>query len=61
MKQIDKYFNLKDDCLSYQFIPCRGTNIEFTSIYQGSKYDDSCLAEINYLYKNKWLFGDINE
>lgn len=61
VKQIDNYFNLKDDCLSYQFIPCRGTNIELTSIYLGSKYNDTCIAEINYLYKNKWLFGEINE
>ena len=32
------------------------------NIYNGDKYSDTCLAEIN-LYTNKeyWLFGDINE
>ena len=61
IKEVAKYFTLADDILGYQYIPCKGTNIEFTSLYSGSKYNDSCIAEINYIYINSWLFGEINE
>lgn len=61
IRQIENYFELRDDFLSYQYIPCRGTNVSFTSYYNGEKYNDTCIAEINYLYKKEWLFGDINE
>lgn len=61
IKQVSNYFNLNDDCLSYQYILCRGTNVSFTANYKGLKFNDTCIAEINYLLKNKWLFGDINE
>lgn len=37
------------------------TNVSFTSYYNGEKYNDTCIAEINYLYEKEWLFGDINE
>lgn len=33
-------------------------------IYLGEKYNDTCLAELNFLSvssKNAWIFGDINE
>ena len=61
VKQVENYFDLNDDCLLYQFIPCRGTNVSFTAIYNGSKYNDTCIAELNYLLKGKWLFGEIDE
>ena len=61
IRQIENYFELRDDFLSYQYIPCRGTNVSFTSYYNGEKYNDTCIAEINYLYGKEWLFGDINE
>ena len=61
IRQIENYFELRDDFLSYQYIPCRGTNVSFTSYYNGEKYNDTCIAEINYLYEKEWLFGDINE
>lgn len=61
IRQVENYFDLSDDTLSYQYIPCRGTNVSFTSYYNGEKYNDTCIAEINYLYKKEWLFGDINE
>ena len=60
IKQIENYFELEDNKLSYQFIPCGGTNITFTSFYKGNKYNDTCIAEINYLLDGKWLFGDID-
>ena len=31
VKQVENYFDLNDDCLLYQFIPCRGTNVSFTA------------------------------
>ena len=61
IKKVANYFNLSDDTLSYQYIPCRGTNIEFTEIYKGIQFNDSCVAEINFFYKNSWLFGYIND
>ena len=61
IKQIENYFELEDNKLSYQFIPCRGTNISFTSFYKGNKYNDTCIAEINYFFDKKWFFGDIDE
>ena len=61
VKQVANYFELNDDCLFYQYIPCRGTNVSFTAIYDGLKYNDTCIAELNYFHKNNWLFGDIDE
>lgn len=61
IKQIENYFELEDNKLSYQFISCRGTNISFTSFYKGNKYNDTCIAEINYFFDKKWFFGDIDE
>ena len=61
VRQVENYFDLSDDTLSYQYIPCRGTNVSFTSYYTGEKYNDTCIAELNYLYENNWLFGEINE
>lgn len=37
------------------------TNVSFTSYYNGEKYNDTCIAEINYLYEKEWLFGEIDE
>lgn len=61
IRQISNYFELEDNNLTYQFINCRGTNNLFTSYYRGNKYNDTCIAEINYLLDGKWLFGDIDE
>lgn len=61
VRQVENYFDLSDDTLSYQYIPCRGTNVSFTSYYTGEKYNDTCIAELNYLYENNWLFGEIDE
>lgn len=59
---------LKDRKMDYQFFSNCFPNHPFAitsgvkNIYNGDKYSDTCLAEIN-LYTNKeyWLFGDINE
>ncbi|MBR2361346.1 MAG: hypothetical protein IKA80_01690, partial [Spirochaetaceae bacterium] len=61
VKYVADYFLLKDNTLSYQYIPCRSTIVDFTEIYHGEKYNDTCIAEINYYFENHWLFGDINE
>ena len=61
IKEIGGYFQLSDSVLDYQFIPCRSTNIPFTAKYNGEKYNDTCLAELNFYYEGKWLFGDVYE
>ena len=61
IKQIGNHFNLEDNNLEYQIIPCRGTNIPFTSFYKGNEFNDTCIAEINFMYEKKWIFGDIYE
>ena len=60
IKNVGNYFLLKDNTLKYQYIPCRGTNVNFTEIYFGEKFNDSCIADINFFYSGSWLFGDIN-
>lgn len=32
-----------------------------TDIYKGSKYNDTCIAELNFYDNSKWLFGEIDE
>lgn len=61
VKNVGGYFLLQDNVLEYQYILCRGTNINFTEIYIGEKYSDTCIADINFFYNGSWLFGDINE
>lgn len=61
VKNVGGYFLLQDNVLEYQYILCRGTNINFTENYIGKKYNDTCIADINFLYNGSWLFGDINE
>ena len=61
IKEIGGYFQLSDSVLDYQFIPCRSTNIPFTAKYNGEKYNDTCLAELNFYYEGEWLFGDLDE
>lgn len=60
--EIANHFLLKDNILDYQYIPVRGTNIQFTGIYEGSKYNDTCIAELNFICSGgNYLFGEINE
>ncbi len=61
IREIGNHFVLRDNILDYQYIPARGTNIPFTGIYEGTKYNDTCIAELNYYYEKTWLFGDIDE
>ena len=55
-------FLLRDDHFTYQFF-----NVSFPSkinvldIYRGEVYNNTCIAELNFLTDNGWLFGDINE
>ena len=60
VKYVADYFLLKDNTLSYQYIPCRSTIVDFTEIYHGEKYNDTCIAEINYYFENHWLLGDMD-
>ena len=55
--------NVEDDILNYQIFNWEcDTVFQVDSIYKGAKYNDTCLAEINFYTKEKgWLFGDINE
>ncbi|MBO8457285.1 MAG: hypothetical protein IAA81_03545 [Spirochaetes bacterium] len=52
---------LEDDCLDYQYVPWEGNAVISTDIYKGERYNDTCIAELNFLYHNGWLFGDLNE
>ena len=61
IKSVLAHFTLSDDELSYQFIPCKSSNLAVTSIYGGSKYSDTCLAEVNFFCGGEWIFGDIEE
>ena len=54
-------FELKDDCLDYQYVPWKENSVLSIAIYKGKLYDDTCIAELNLLCNNSWLFGDLNE
>lgn len=54
-------FELKDDCLDYQYVPWSKSYFVSTDIYKGERYNDTCTAELNFLCNNSWLFGDLNE
>ncbi|MGN0728827.1 NADase-type glycan-binding domain-containing protein [Treponema sp.] len=67
-ERIINNLKLKDNCLDYQvFDYCFPNNPHtitsgITKVYHGSKYNDTCLAEINIICRNNsFLFGDINE
>jgi hypothetical protein len=53
---------LDDGILSYQYI---SENIDLffrvKEIYKGNTYNDTCLAELNFLTGDGWLFGGIDE
>jgi hypothetical protein len=53
---------LRDNFLSYQvFDVVLPSKIKIKSIYSGSKYNDTCIAELNIETDSGWLFGDLNE
>jgi hypothetical protein len=52
---------LRDDFLNYQFIEDATVVIGVSDIYYGNRYNDTCIAELNILTQNGWLFGGINE
>ena len=52
---------LEDDCLDYQYVPWEENAVISTDIYKGERYNDTCIAELNFLCNNSWQFGDLNE
>ena len=54
-------YELKDDCLDYQYLPWRKGYFVSTDIYKGERYNDTCIAELNFLCGNSWLFGELKE
>ena len=54
-------FELKDDCLDYQYVPWKENSVLSIAIYKGKLYDDTCIAELNLLCNNSWLFGELKE
>jgi len=55
-------FDLNDSTLTYQYINV--VECEFlwvTDIFNGNIYNDTCIAELNFMIDGKWLFGDMNE
>lgn len=61
IKKLGKARVFQDGILSYQIIPCFGNYLEFTDIYKGERYNDTCIAEINLRVNKKWFYGDIDE
>jgi hypothetical protein len=56
-----KYY-LKDNTLTFQILKPYGNSfIYVTDLYKGTRYNDTCIAELNVKTKNGWLLGDINE
>ncbi|MCR5289067.1 MAG: hypothetical protein K6E51_03650 [Treponema sp.] len=33
--------------------------VKVDSFYKGTKYNDTCLAELNFFYNGEWLFGNV--
>ena len=61
-------FKLKDNSLNYQIINLKDAEVKFTNGYfyvskiqKGKKYNDTCLAELNFYGNGFWLFNDIDE
>jgi hypothetical protein len=58
---------LKDNELGYQSIVVENAiigkyfPIRISTVYPGEKYSDTCIAELNMKFTDKWLFGDNNE
>ena len=57
-----------DNCLMNQFFMVNSSTGNYSykfkvnSLYTGSKYKDSCLAEVNMDFNtSNWLFGDVDE
>lgn len=46
-----------DDNMNYQIIKCLGNYLPFDGIYNGEKYNDTCIAELNLYVNKSWLFG----
>ena len=55
------FLAVKDQAFIFQeidYISGAG-NFEVKELYKGSKYSDTCLAEVDFYYKkSKWLFGE---
>lgn len=48
---------LKDETLEFQIFNWNTYNLFVTELYTGSKYTDTCIAELNFMStKNLWLF-----
>jgi hypothetical protein len=54
---------LRDDHISYQFLdtPVKPQFVIITDIFKGTRYNDTCIAELNLLTDEGWLFGEVNE
>lgn len=65
--EITDYFELQDSLLSYQFFEIEKiqdfsaqSSFYVKEIYKGTKYSDTCIAEVDYFYeKDGWLFGGV--
>ena len=58
-----KLLSLKDDILDYQIFEWNcDTVFHVDSIYNGTKYNDTCISEVNFYCKDLgWIFGEIDE
>ena len=63
IKKINYDYLLEDNNLNYQYINAQANSrIWVKEIYFGNKYNDTCISELNFKFKNSnWLFGDIDE
>lgn len=63
VKKMNNYI-LSDNIMEEQLVTFNEeqTSVKFQDLYKGSKYNDTCIAELNVLSnKRGWLFGDIDE
>ena len=63
VKKMNNYI-LSDNIMEEQLVTFNEeqTSVEIQDLYKGSKYNDTCIAELNVLSnKRGWLFGDIDE
>ncbi|EPF27556.1 hypothetical protein HMPREF1221_00370 [Treponema socranskii subsp. paredis ATCC 35535] len=66
-KIYNEEYILRDEYFTYQFFKRKKIKNQISSksfkvleIYRGSKYNNTCIAEIDYLLrKNTWLFGGV--
>lgn len=72
LKELKEIYNepyiFKENTLTYQIMEREnskdkeaGTSFKVVDVYRGTRYLDTCIAELDYYIDSGWLFGEINE